>query len=212
MQGNKNLGGRVGSVQWYLLNVMGWRKSCGLPSLHITATATALATTCYSTTPALYHSIGRDLNTHFLATLVSLPSVIRCIPTVLRRDLMRAFRPYYRPIQRLALHQGQPRPSATQFHSGRRIKMSSQREDSIPHELRTAAEPRQNRLYPVRLSHVEQVNSSVRLLQFDIPPQDSSVRQHPLQSRNHHLGGLSKKKKVQGLASIEAPSVSLSGT
>ncbi|KAJ5679548.1 Riboflavin synthase-like beta-barrel [Penicillium macrosclerotiorum] len=51
--------------------------------------------------------------------------------------------------------------------------MSSQREDSIPHELRTAAEPRQNRLYPVRLTHVEQVNSSVRLLQFAIPTQES---------------------------------------
>ncbi|CAI7567185.1 unnamed protein product [Penicillium manginii] len=53
--------------------------------------------------------------------------------------------------------------------------MSSQREDSIPHELRTAAEPRQNRLYPVRLSHVEQVNPSVRLLQFAIPSQESSA-------------------------------------
>lgn len=57
--------------------------------------------------------------------------------------------------------------------------MSSQREDSIPHELRTAAEPRQNRLYPVRLSHVELVNPSVRLLQLAIPPQESSVRQCP---------------------------------
>ncbi|GLI76487.1 hypothetical protein PoHVEF18_004760 [Penicillium ochrochloron] len=53
--------------------------------------------------------------------------------------------------------------------------MSTQREDSIPHELRTAAEPRQNRLYPVRLSHVEQVNPSIRLLQFAIPSQESNV-------------------------------------
>jgi len=53
--------------------------------------------------------------------------------------------------------------------------MSSQREDSIPHELRTAAEPRQNRLYPVRLSHVEQVNPSVRLLQLTIPPEGDNV-------------------------------------
>ncbi|KAJ5086707.1 Riboflavin synthase-like beta-barrel [Penicillium alfredii] len=51
--------------------------------------------------------------------------------------------------------------------------MSAQREDSIPHELRTAAEPRQNRLYPVRLSHVEQVNPSVRLLQLAIPENNS---------------------------------------
>lgn len=49
--------------------------------------------------------------------------------------------------------------------------MSSQREDSIPHELRTVAEPRQNRLFPVRLSHVEQINPSVRLLQLAIPDQ-----------------------------------------
>jgi hypothetical protein len=53
--------------------------------------------------------------------------------------------------------------------------MSSQREDSIPHELRTAAEPRQNRLYPVHLSHVEQVNPFIRLLQFTIPDQENSV-------------------------------------
>lgn len=53
--------------------------------------------------------------------------------------------------------------------------MSSQREDSIPHKLRTAAEPRQNRLYPVRLSHVEQVNPSIRLLQFTIPAEESNV-------------------------------------
>lgn len=53
--------------------------------------------------------------------------------------------------------------------------MSTQREDSIPHELRTAAEPRQNRLYPVRLAHVEQVNRSVRLLQFVIPDEICNV-------------------------------------
>ncbi|KAJ5281180.1 hypothetical protein N7478_006552 [Penicillium angulare] len=58
--------------------------------------------------------------------------------------------------------------------------MSSQREDSIPHELRTAAEPRQNRLYPVRLAHVEQVNPSIRLLQFAIPkPENSDNHQQP---------------------------------
>jgi hypothetical protein len=41
---------------------------------------------------------------------------------------------------------------------------------SLPHEERTAAEPRQNRLYSVRLSHIEQVNPTVRLLQLAIPP------------------------------------------
>jgi hypothetical protein len=54
-------------------------------------------------------------------------------------------------------------------------QMSSQKEDSIPHELRTAAEPRQNRLHPVRLSHIEQVNPSVRLLQLALPTQESNV-------------------------------------
>lgn len=57
--------------------------------------------------------------------------------------------------------------------------MSTQREDSIPHELRTAAEPRQNRLYPVRLSHVEQVNPSVRLLQLAIPSEGDNDTQQP---------------------------------
>ena len=63
------------------------------------------------------------------------------------------------------------------FRSISRItgQMTSQRNDSIPHELRTAAEPRQNRLYPVRLSHIEQVNPSVRLLQFALPSQENNV-------------------------------------
>lgn len=47
--------------------------------------------------------------------------------------------------------------------------MSSLREDSIPHEQRTAAEPRQQGLYPVHLSRVEQANPSIRLLQFTVP-------------------------------------------
>ncbi|CAG8357069.1 unnamed protein product [Penicillium salamii] len=50
-------------------------------------------------------------------------------------------------------------------------QMSTQREDSIPHELRTAAEPRQNRRHPVHLSHVEQINPSIRLLRFNISPE-----------------------------------------
>ncbi|KAL3476380.1 hypothetical protein BJX99DRAFT_258510 [Aspergillus californicus] len=43
------------------------------------------------------------------------------------------------------------------------------RKASIPHTVRTAAEPRQNRLFTVRLSHIEQVNPTVRLLQLTIP-------------------------------------------
>ncbi|EPS33652.1 hypothetical protein PDE_08614 [Penicillium oxalicum 114-2] len=56
--------------------------------------------------------------------------------------------------------------------------MTSRREDSIPHELRTAAEPRQNTLYPVRLSRVEQANSSVRLLQLTLPRHDEAVNEN----------------------------------
>jgi hypothetical protein len=69
------------------------------------------------------------------------------------------------------------RPSQLGFRSISRTtgQMTSQRDESIPHELRTAAEPRQNRLYPVRLSHIEQVNPSVRLLQFTLPTQENNV-------------------------------------
>ncbi|KAL2215976.1 hypothetical protein M432DRAFT_552736 [Thermoascus aurantiacus ATCC 26904] len=48
--------------------------------------------------------------------------------------------------------------------------MSSAREDSVPHEVRTAAEPRQNRLYTVRLSQIVQVNPMIRLLRLTLPP------------------------------------------
>ncbi|KAL5000560.1 hypothetical protein BDV10DRAFT_183333 [Aspergillus recurvatus] len=41
---------------------------------------------------------------------------------------------------------------------------------SVPHTVRTAAEPRQNKLYPVRLSHIEQANPTVRLLQLALSP------------------------------------------
>ncbi|GFN21474.1 FAD-dependent oxidoreductase [Aspergillus tubingensis] len=49
------------------------------------------------------------------------------------------------------------------------------RKGSLPHQLRTAAEPRQNRLYNVRLSHIEQANPSVRLLQLTIPPEVQNI-------------------------------------
>ncbi|KAK2768551.1 hypothetical protein FQN54_000407 [Arachnomyces sp. PD_36] len=39
----------------------------------------------------------------------------------------------------------------------------------VPHELRTAHEPRQDSLYPVRLSKVTQVNPTIRLLQLTLP-------------------------------------------
>lgn len=54
-------------------------------------------------------------------------------------------------------------------------QMSSKPKSGIPHQVRTAAEPRQNRLYTVRLSHIEQVNPTVRLLQLSIPPHVQSL-------------------------------------
>ncbi|GAD97839.1 hypothetical protein PVAR5_6521 [Paecilomyces variotii No. 5] len=51
----------------------------------------------------------------------------------------------------------------------------STREDSIPHELRTAAEPRQNKLYPIRLSQIIQVNPSIRLLRLTLPPAEDQT-------------------------------------
>lgn len=53
--------------------------------------------------------------------------------------------------------------------------MSAIREVSVPHEVRTAAEPRQNRLYTVRLAHVEQVNPSVRLVHLTFDPDSQTT-------------------------------------
>lgn len=50
----------------------------------------------------------------------------------------------------------------------------SPRKDCIPHELRTAAEPRQNKLHTVRLSHIEQINPTVRLLRLTLPSSSTS--------------------------------------
>ena len=115
------------------------------------------------------------MDSHCPGTSTSLSSAILCIPTTFKEGLMRSFRPYHRPIQQLALRLGQPRRTRRRFHREDPRIMSTQREDSIPHELRTAAEPRQDRLYPVRLSHVEQVNPSVRLLQLAIPSEGDNV-------------------------------------
>ena len=52
-------------------------------------------------------------------------------------------------------------------------QMISTLKSSLPHVERTAAEPRQNKLYNVQLSHIEQVNPTVRLLRLAIPPNES---------------------------------------
>ncbi|KAJ5949516.1 hypothetical protein N7454_001100 [Penicillium verhagenii] len=91
---------------------------------------------------------------------------------------MRGIRPLRQLIHLPALHL-RPQPPQLALYALETRSMSSQREDSIPHELRTAAEPRQNRLYPVHLAHVEQVNQSIRLLQFTIPEPENGDQQQP---------------------------------
>ncbi|PYH46724.1 FAD-dependent oxidoreductase [Aspergillus saccharolyticus JOP 1030-1] len=69
-----------------------------------------------------------------------------------------------------------------------RMSAATSGKGSLPHQMRTAAEPRQNRLYNVRLSHIEQVNPCVRLLQLTIPPEvqnpdDSSYQESDQESQ-----------------------------
>ncbi|CRG92317.1 hypothetical protein PISL3812_09374 [Talaromyces islandicus] len=56
----------------------------------------------------------------------------------------------------------------------RPVASMTPRKDSIPHETRTAAEPRQNKLYPVRLAHIEQINPTIRLLRLALPAESLS--------------------------------------
>lgn len=96
--------------------------------------------------------------------------------------------PVFKVLQRLYLSKlsGLPRPSTfkatiitttrTAIHhhyhpaTAHSRQMATKSKSGIPHQVRTAAEPRQNRLYAVRLSHIDQVNPAVRLLQLTIPP------------------------------------------
>jgi hypothetical protein len=41
--------------------------------------------------------------------------------------------------------------------------------DSLPHIIRTAKDPRQDGLYSVTISKIDEVNSSVRLIQLALP-------------------------------------------
>lgn len=60
---------------------------------------------------------------------------------------------------------------------------------SLPHEERTAAEPRENRLEPVILSHIRQINNSIRTLRLQAvdPNHVIKVGQQPLIKRRHSL-------------------------
>jgi hypothetical protein len=41
--------------------------------------------------------------------------------------------------------------------------------DSVPHIVRTAKDPRQQGLFNVKVSEVDQVNSLVRIIQLELP-------------------------------------------
>jgi len=53
---------------------------------------------------------------------------------------------------------------------------------SIPHEDRTATEPRENRLEPVVLSHIREVNDNVRLLRLNAIDPNHTIKVRLLQS------------------------------
>jgi hypothetical protein len=65
---------------------------------------------------------------------------------------------------------GHPPTRISLVTSYRQMSSPTSRKVSVPHTVRTAAEPRQNRLFTVRLSHIEDINPTVRLLQLTIPP------------------------------------------
>lgn len=47
---------------------------------------------------------------------------------------------------------------------------------SLPHEERTAQEPRENRLEPVILSHIREVNDNVRLLRLNAVDPNHTIK------------------------------------
>lgn len=55
---------------------------------------------------------------------------------------------------------------------------------SLPHEDRTAAEPRQNSIEPVILSHIRQVNDNIRLLRLNAVDPNHSIKVN-LQPNDH---------------------------
>ena len=75
-----------------------------------------------------------------------------------------------------------PKPSPRRQHyslykqRARRNMSTDKTTNSVPHELRTATEPRQDSLYSVRLSKVAQVNPTMRLLQLALPFDKSARR------------------------------------
>ncbi|KAL5327263.1 hypothetical protein ACEPPN_004957 [Leptodophora sp. 'Broadleaf-Isolate-01'] len=64
--------------------------------------------------------------------------------------------------------------------------MATDEKASLPHIERTAAEPRDNRLHPVILSQISQVNSSIRLLRLT-PVEKELIRFQPGQWVDLHI-------------------------
>ena len=71
------------------------------------------------------------------------------------------------------------------FRSSARLSRSSARHtlrlmatvrSSLPHEQRTAAQPRENRVEPVILSHIREVNEDIRLLRLSAVDPGHSIK------------------------------------
>lgn len=62
--------------------------------------------------------------------------------------------------------------------------------DTIPHIVRTAQVPRQEGLHHVQVSKIDQVNSSVRLIQLQLPSTDVGpeiVPAYDITCFSHHV-------------------------
>jgi len=51
--------------------------------------------------------------------------------------------------------------------------------DSVPHEDRTATEPRQNRIEPVTITHIRQINPTTRVLRLSSQDQNHTIKVRP---------------------------------
>ncbi|KAK0101382.1 hypothetical protein ONS95_006557 [Cadophora gregata] len=67
--------------------------------------------------------------------------------------------------------------------------MATQEKSSVPHIERTATEPRDNKLHPVILSQVSQINSSIRLLRLT-PVEKEPIKFQPGQWVDLHIPSL----------------------
>jgi hypothetical protein len=60
-------------------------------------------------------------------------------------------------------------------------KMATIVHDSVPHEDRTASEPRENRIEPVTISHISQINPTTRVLRLSPTDPNHTIKvNHPI--------------------------------